>query len=69
MPIPLGNLLAGPMERAFGLVGSLVGCATVIVAVAWMPLLSRGVRAMGLPAPERAAPVAARAAAGAGAVT
>lgn len=36
---------------------ALAGCAVVIVAVAFLPLLGREVRAMRLPAPERAAPV------------
>jgi MFS family permease len=56
IPIPAGYLVAGLLERAVGLVPALAGCSLVIVAVAFLPLLSREVRAMRLPAPDRATP-------------
>jgi hypothetical protein len=54
LPIPVGYLLASPLAAAVGLVPALAGCATVIVVVAFLPLLSAEVRAMRLPAMEAA---------------
>ncbi|GAB3979310.1 MFS transporter [Actinoallomurus acanthiterrae] len=59
LPIPLGYLLAGPLAAAAGVVPALAGCAVVIVTVAFVPLLSRQVRAMRLPARAAEEPPAA----------
>ncbi|GAA2118460.1 MFS transporter [Actinomadura alba] len=52
LPIPVGYLVAGPLEHAVGVISALAGCAVVILAVAFLPLLNAGVRAMRLPAPD-----------------
>jgi MFS family permease len=51
LPIPVGYLAAGPLISAVGVIPASASCAAVIAMVAFLPLLSREVRAMRLLAP------------------